>query len=152
NSFLSQPRCILKRLLDIRTLQIRIVGKNLVRRRPVGYLTDDNRNRDAHPANAGPASHDLSVKGDAVKHSSYPCRGISFYPQFYHTSGNPLVAVRHQITSPHHTQSRTSAAPPPARDAAGLTLADVSTCCGIDQPAPSRLENGHTPNPTLDTL
>jgi transcriptional regulator with XRE-family HTH domain len=24
--------------------------------------------------------------------------------------------------------------------------------CGIDQPALSRLENGHTPNPTLDTL
>ena len=24
--------------------------------------------------------------------------------------------------------------------------------CGIDPPALSRLENGHTPNPTLDTL
>jgi transcriptional regulator with XRE-family HTH domain len=33
-----------------------------------------------------------------------------------------------------------------------LTLADVSARCGIDQPALSRLENGHTPNPTLDTL
>jgi transcriptional regulator with XRE-family HTH domain len=31
-------------------------------------------------------------------------------------------------------------------------LADVSARCGIDQPALSRLENGHTPNPTLDTL
>src|SRR5216683_3652638 len=39
-----------------------------------------------------------------------------------------------------------------AREAAGLTLADVSARCGIDQPALSRLENGHTPNPTLDTL
>src|SRR5438105_2092036 len=38
------------------------------------------------------------------------------------------------------------------REAAGLTLADVSARCGIDQPALSRLENGHTPNPTLDTL
>jgi transcriptional regulator with XRE-family HTH domain len=39
-----------------------------------------------------------------------------------------------------------------ARAAAGLTLADVSRCCGIDQPALSRLENGHNKNPTLDTL
>jgi DNA-binding XRE family transcriptional regulator len=39
-----------------------------------------------------------------------------------------------------------------AREAAALTLADVSARCGIDQPALSRLENGHIPNPTLDTL
>jgi DNA-binding XRE family transcriptional regulator len=39
-----------------------------------------------------------------------------------------------------------------SRETAGLTLADVSARCGIDQPALSRLENGHTPNPTLDTL
>src|SRR5437879_4129552 len=39
-----------------------------------------------------------------------------------------------------------------SREAAGLTLADVSARCGIDQPALSRLENGHTPNPTIDTL
>jgi transcriptional regulator with XRE-family HTH domain len=32
------------------------------------------------------------------------------------------------------------------------TLTDLSACCGIDQPALSRLENGHTQNPTLDTL
>src|SRR5438105_5759703 len=38
------------------------------------------------------------------------------------------------------------------REGAGLTLADVSARCGIDQPALSRLENGHTKNPTLDTL
>jgi DNA-binding XRE family transcriptional regulator len=39
-----------------------------------------------------------------------------------------------------------------AREAAGMTLADLSARCGIDQPALSRLENGHTPNPTLETL
>lgn len=39
-----------------------------------------------------------------------------------------------------------------SREAAGLTLADLSARCGIDQPALSRLENGHTTNPTLDTL
>ena len=37
-------------------------------------------------------------------------------------------------------------------EAAGLTLADLSARCGIDQPALSRLENGRTQNPTLDTL
>src|SRR5271156_4014710 len=35
-----------------------------------------------------------------------------------------------------------------SREAAGLTLADLSARCGIDQPALSRLENGHTQNPT----
>jgi len=35
---------------------------------------------------------------------------------------------------------------------AGLALAEASRCCGIDQPALSRLENGHNKNPTLDTL
>ena len=39
-----------------------------------------------------------------------------------------------------------------SREAAGLTLADVSARCGIDQAALSRLENGHIQNPTLDTL
>lgn len=39
-----------------------------------------------------------------------------------------------------------------SREAAGLTLADLSARCGIDQPALSRLENGRTQNPTLDTL
>ena len=39
-----------------------------------------------------------------------------------------------------------------SREAAGLTLADVSARCGIDQPALSRLENGHSHKPTLDTL
>jgi DNA-binding XRE family transcriptional regulator len=38
------------------------------------------------------------------------------------------------------------------REAAGLTLAEVSRRCGIDQPALSRLENGRNKNPTLDTL
>jgi len=39
-----------------------------------------------------------------------------------------------------------------SREAAGLTLAEVSARCGIDQPALSRLENGHYQNPTVDTL
>jgi DNA-binding XRE family transcriptional regulator len=39
-----------------------------------------------------------------------------------------------------------------SRQAAGLTLAEVAARCGIDQPALSRLENGHNENPTLDTL
>src|SRR5260370_32073461 len=39
-----------------------------------------------------------------------------------------------------------------AREAAGLTLAEVSRRCSIDQPALSRLETGHNKNPTLDTL
>ena len=38
------------------------------------------------------------------------------------------------------------------REAAGLTLAAVSKRTGMDQATLSRLENGHQPNPTVDTL
>lgn len=38
------------------------------------------------------------------------------------------------------------------REALGLTLAEVSRRCGIDQPALSRVESGRNTNPTLDTL
>ena len=38
------------------------------------------------------------------------------------------------------------------REAAGTDPAQASQRCGIDQPALSRLENGHNKNPTLDTL
>ena len=37
-------------------------------------------------------------------------------------------------------------------EAAGRTLAEVSQRCGIDEPARSRLANGHNTNPTLDWL
>ena len=39
-----------------------------------------------------------------------------------------------------------------AREVAGLTLAAVSKRTGMDQATLSRLENGHQPNPTVDTL
>src|SRR5687768_17469835 len=38
------------------------------------------------------------------------------------------------------------------REAAGLSLADVAERTGMDRAAISRLENGHQPNPTIDTL
>ncbi len=39
-----------------------------------------------------------------------------------------------------------------AREKAGLTLAEVARRCRIDEPALSRLENGHNANPTVETL
>lgn len=39
-----------------------------------------------------------------------------------------------------------------AREQAGLSLADIADRSGMDRAAISRLENGHQPNPTLDTL
>jgi DNA-binding XRE family transcriptional regulator len=39
-----------------------------------------------------------------------------------------------------------------ARQAAGLTLAEVSKRTGMDQATLSRLENGRHANPTVDTL
>jgi hypothetical protein len=56
------------------------------------------------------------------------------------------------ISWPPRTLCRRRAAPFASRQAAGSTLADAWARCGIDQPAMSRLENGRTPNPTLDTL
>jgi DNA-binding XRE family transcriptional regulator len=38
------------------------------------------------------------------------------------------------------------------REAAGLSLADVAERTGMDRAAISRLENGHQPNPTIETL
>ena len=38
------------------------------------------------------------------------------------------------------------------RESAGLSLADVAERTGMDRAAISRLENGHQPNPTVDTL
>jgi ribosome-binding protein aMBF1 (putative translation factor) len=39
-----------------------------------------------------------------------------------------------------------------AREAAGLSLADVSERCGIDRAQLSRIENGQHMNPTVSTL
>ncbi|MBL8792585.1 MAG: helix-turn-helix transcriptional regulator [Planctomycetia bacterium] len=39
-----------------------------------------------------------------------------------------------------------------AREAAGLSLAEVQERSGMDKATLSRLENGHTENPTLETL
>lgn len=39
-----------------------------------------------------------------------------------------------------------------SRQAAGLTLAALSKLTGMDEASLSRLENGHQPNPTVDTL
>lgn len=38
------------------------------------------------------------------------------------------------------------------RERAGLSLSDVADRSGMDKAAISRLENGHQPNPTLDTV
>ena len=39
-----------------------------------------------------------------------------------------------------------------AREAAGMSLADVRAKTGMDRSAIAKLENGHRANPTLDTL
>jgi hypothetical protein len=70
-------------------------------------------------------------------------------PEELIASGAAVRLGLNVIYSPAHELLRELKA---SREAAGLTLADLSARCGIDQPALSRLENGHTPNPTLDTL
>ncbi|NJM35322.1 MAG: helix-turn-helix transcriptional regulator, partial [Rhodomicrobium sp.] len=39
-----------------------------------------------------------------------------------------------------------------AREARGMSLADITELTGMDRSAISKLESGHRPNPTIDTL
>jgi len=54
NFFLRQPRRILNRLLDIVAFQVGIARENLVKRRSMRDLTDDNGYGDAHTADTSP--------------------------------------------------------------------------------------------------
>jgi DNA-binding Xre family transcriptional regulator len=61
-------------------------------------------------------------------------------------SGQPIPLGEYlQIKSFLHTLKK-------AREAKGLTLAEVEQRSGIDRAALSRLETGKQPNPTLETL
>ncbi len=57
--FLSQPCGISERLLDVLSFQVRVVRENLLPGCAVCKLTYNDRDRNAHPADAGSSSHDL---------------------------------------------------------------------------------------------
>jgi hypothetical protein len=62
-----EERRILDGLLDIFALQIRIIPQNLVVRHSPSQQLENDRHWNAHAANAGSASHDAGIEGDAVE-------------------------------------------------------------------------------------
>jgi hypothetical protein len=58
NLFLREPSGVLHGLLNVSAFQIRIAREDLVKRRPVRYLSDNDGYGDPHAADAGPSTHD----------------------------------------------------------------------------------------------
>ena len=66
--FLGEPGRVFQRLLDVFPFEVGIALEDLVERGAVRNLRDDDRHGDPHPADAGPAAHDLLIERDSVKH------------------------------------------------------------------------------------
>ena len=64
---LCKPGRILDRLLEVGRFEIGVAGKDLIDRRAVGNLADNDRDGDTHPANAGLASHHLGIECDPIE-------------------------------------------------------------------------------------
>jgi len=65
-------RGVLQGLLDILRLQVRILFENVLGGHTVGNHVHHMRGRDAHTAQAGPSTHDLRIKGNAIEHGGVP--------------------------------------------------------------------------------
>src|SRR5947199_314730 len=65
---LREPSRVAERLLDVLALEIGVARENLVEGGAVRDLTDDDRDRNPHPADAGAAAHDGGIKCDAIEH------------------------------------------------------------------------------------
>lgn len=63
-----------------------------------------------------------------------------------------LIARHHQRTGGFDQLDELVAQLKAAREAQGLSLADLTQRTGMDRSALSKLETGHRPNPTLETL
>jgi len=63
-----------------------------------------------------------------------------------------LVARHHERAEAVDALQRLLAQLKAAREEKGLSLGDVSELTGMDRSALSKLEAGHRPNPTIDTL
>src|ERR1022692_3004146 len=92
--FLRQPCRILQGLLDIPALQVGIARKDFLGSRAVGDLANDDRYRNAHAANASPASHDVLVKRDSLEHGSAPKDDCEFDYLGYCTTPRQPVLIR----------------------------------------------------------
>ncbi len=67
DSLFGQPCGILKRLPNILLLQIGISLNDLLRTHPVGDQIQDKGNRNTHASDACFTTHDIGIKGDAIK-------------------------------------------------------------------------------------
>jgi hypothetical protein len=67
---LRQPGSVLDRLLNVVTLEVRVAGEDLVKRRTMGDLADDHGHGNPHAADARPATELTMVECDAFEHRS----------------------------------------------------------------------------------
>ncbi len=68
HTLLCQPRRVLDGLLDVVSFKVWVAGKDIVEGCTMRDLIDDHGNRNSHPTNAGPPSHNLRIKRHPVKH------------------------------------------------------------------------------------
>src|SRR5207249_9152174 len=138
---LREPSRVAEGLLDVLALEIGVARENLVEGGAVRDLTDDDRDRNPHPANAGAAAHDVGIKCDAVEHrpllSSYQrsACGRKASTRFLRPSRRPARypranASRHRIRgSSKQTRSAENASgsnDPPAQ----RSMSSCSSCSG----------------------
>jgi len=68
HAFLSQPRRVLERLVHVLAFQVRVFAQYLFHGRAVGDLSNDDRDRDTHAANAGATTENPGVECDSLEH------------------------------------------------------------------------------------
>jgi len=74
NFLASQPGGVLKGLLDVLSLQVRVILEDLVEGGAVSDLAHDHGHRDPHAADARAPAHDPWIESDPVEQKSHPLR------------------------------------------------------------------------------
>src|SRR5882672_2874864 len=87
----SAPCGVMKRLRDVVSFEVRVVGEQLVHRLAGSDLTDDHADRGAHTANARLSTHHRRVLRNTVQsfHSVTPC--YQWYGK--HSTSGRLIAL-----------------------------------------------------------
>jgi len=94
-----EPGSVSERLLNVLSLQLRVIVENRLDSHPVGNLGHDHTDRDTHSADAGATAHHFGVEGDAIEHGNLqPFFGrqlVGHYQQ--HGFEEPRLLATHRI-------------------------------------------------------
>jgi len=77
---LGQPSRVPKCFVDVFCLDIWVILKDFVHRRPVRNLPDNDRNGDAHSTNTGTSTHDPWVKCNSFEHRGHLLKAMRIEP------------------------------------------------------------------------